>query len=161
MLAREHLAEALALVGQVNEATTHYKRIISQTPYAESLVALAKLNLEQDQPEKAEVFKRKAIQRYESLLNAHPEAMQWHAAEFFLGIGQDPVRALILLEDNLTLRPTSESWGSLAHAQLINGRPIDACYSMNQALKRSVVSVTLKRTAANKFDYCSGELIRF
>ncbi len=79
VLASEYLAEALALSGQVNQAITRYERIVSQTSHAESLAALARLHREQGQLDKAKAWKRLATLRYESLLQAYPEAMQRHA----------------------------------------------------------------------------------
>jgi len=154
VLAREHLAEALALQGQVEAAVEHYERIVSQTPHAESLAALARLYRRQGKPAKADALKQHATQRYDTLLQSYPEAMQWHAAGFFLGIGQNPERALTLLERNVTLRPTSESSMALAHAQLAGGGQVDACRSLAQAYAISPAPANLRRATPELFARC-------
>lgn len=44
--------------------------------------------------------------RFESLLERHPQALADHAAEFYLGPGEDPERAWILAQANLAVRAT-------------------------------------------------------
>ena len=63
---------------------------------------------------------------WERLLARYPEAMYWHAAEFYLEHLGDPARAVELLQKNATLRPNVDSWLALADAQLACGDTVAA-----------------------------------
>ena len=52
---------------------------------------------------------RRATARYEELLAKYPEAMAWHAAEFFAGRRYDPARAPRCSRGSVELRPNAES----------------------------------------------------
>ncbi|HEY8076939.1 MAG TPA: hypothetical protein VIF62_22585, partial [Labilithrix sp.] len=85
-----------------------------------------------------------------ALLQKYPEAMYWHASEFYLAIG-DKERALQLLEKNLVLRPNSISLVALARAQLENDRVAEAKASIDKALAMPVRSALLCWTASRVY----------
>jgi hypothetical protein len=56
--------------------------------------------------EEAQTWRRKAEARYDELLARHRDGFADHAAEFWLTVGGDPERALLLARHNLALRQT-------------------------------------------------------
>jgi tetratricopeptide (TPR) repeat protein len=141
--ASEHLAEALHETGKNDEARAIYERIVARSRDPEFLHALSKLHTGDQARAEAE----KARARYEELLVKYPEAMYWHASEFFLDIG-DKKRALDLLEKNIVLRPNSTSYVALANARLENGDKDHAKLDIDKALAMPLRSYTLFETAA-------------
>jgi hypothetical protein len=67
---------------------------------------LARVLTEAGRPLEASPWRERAARGFEPLLARHREAFADHAAEFWLGAGHDPVRALALARWNLDLRPT-------------------------------------------------------
>jgi tetratricopeptide (TPR) repeat protein len=131
--AEEHLAEALNGLGHTDEAIARYRNIVERSPDPEFMGALAALLREAGNTKEADRLAARARAGYEELLRRWPEAMYWHAAEFFLGEGKDPKRALALLEKNIAVRPNGESWAALARAQRANGDERAARFSMDMA----------------------------
>ena len=68
-----------------------------------------------------------ARQRYESLLVRYPLGFADHAAEFYLGPGNDPERAWLLVEQNLANRQTDRSVALAVKAAEATGRYQQAC----------------------------------
>ncbi|HUN96658.1 MAG TPA: hypothetical protein VMU69_10525, partial [Bradyrhizobium sp.] len=54
--------------------------------------------------------------RYDELTTAHPAAFADHAAEFWLGVGNDPPKGLRFAEFNLRVRKTSRAYALVAQA---------------------------------------------
>jgi tetratricopeptide (TPR) repeat protein len=103
--ARVHLAEILSATGRTSEAeATLWPALASGDPevswrladvlHAEGIVAEAASHLEA------------ARSRFEALLDKHLLAFADHGAEFYIGSGGDPLRALELAQINLKNRPT-------------------------------------------------------
>ncbi len=78
-------------------------------------------------PDEAKPFVTRAKSRYEDLLAKHPEAFADHAAAFFLGIGQDPGRALVFAKLNADNRQTEAALELLLESALAAGKHEDAC----------------------------------
>jgi len=57
-----------------------------------------------------------AANRYDELTAAHPEAFADHAAEFWLGVGNDTPKGLRFAEFNLRVRKTPRAYDLLAQA---------------------------------------------
>ncbi|QDE88208.1 hypothetical protein BHS06_04155 [Myxococcus xanthus] len=149
--ALEHLAETLHLQGHDAEALTLYTQALKDTgdaPVPEVLSGMASVLLSQGKKDEAARLVERAARRYEQLLRTHPEAMAWHAAEFFLGVGGNPARAAELLRYNVTLRPSGESWAALAEALLEQGDLGGARAALDQALGTQLHSARLYDTAA-------------
>ena len=88
--------------------------------------ALAGLYREHGRVSEADALRARATKRYEELLAKYPEAMAWHAAEFFAGEGNDPARARALLRQNAELRPNAESLDALARVERAAGETVRA-----------------------------------
>ncbi len=145
--ANEHLAEALHRLGRDEEATTIYEKVVRLSDDPEFQHALAELYEKRGQSEEAKALEAKARAGYEKLLGKYPEAMYWHASEFFMSIGEKK-RALELLQKNVELRPNSTSYVALARAQLANGLVAEATASIDKALAMPVRSASLFWTAS-------------
>ncbi len=145
--ANEHLAEALHQLGQDEEATKIYEGIVKQSDDPEFMHALASLYRAHGKPEKARELDSRATSRYEALLKRYPEAMYWHASEFYLDTG-NAAKAVELLRKNVVLRPNSLSFTALAHAELQNEQLPEAKASIDKALAMPIKSADLFFTAS-------------
>jgi tetratricopeptide (TPR) repeat protein len=115
--AKDHLAETLHRLGRDGEATRLYEELVSGTSDPEFKGALASLYRARGRVAEADALRQSALRRWEELLAAYPEAMAWHASEFFAGEGGDPERARSLLRRNVELRPNPQSLEALARAE--------------------------------------------
>lgn len=115
--AKEHLAETLHRLGRDEEATALYEQITKASSDPEFFGALAALYRAHGRVADADALRAKATQGYDALLAKYPEAMAWHASEYFAGEGADKVRARSLLQKNVELRPNPEALEALARAE--------------------------------------------
>lgn len=146
--AEEHLAETLHALGRDDEAIRLYEGIVTRSSDPEFRGTLAGLYLEHGRPEDAARLIMEATAEYSTLLATYPEAMYWHASEFFLREGNDPRRALDLLRKNAALRPSASSFVALARAYLANQRPREAKAAIDKALATPLRSADALWTAA-------------
>lgn len=146
--ATEHLGEVLALQHKYEESATMYERTLDNSNNPEFMGALASVYESLGRKEEATTLRATARSGFLQLIESYPDAMGWHAAEFFLEQG-DPAQALSLLSANAKLRPNSESWLGLAKAQLASGDVAAAKVSIDRALAMPLVSVDLYETAAS------------
>jgi tetratricopeptide (TPR) repeat protein len=149
--ANEHLAETLHTLGKDDEAIAIYERVVASSRDPEFVHALAEIHARHGKAEQARAEEEKARARYDELLAKYPEAMYWHASEFFMEIG-DRGRALDLLHKNLTLRPNSTSYVALARAEYKNGDLVKAKAAIDAALAMPLRSATLFFTASKIYD---------
>jgi tetratricopeptide (TPR) repeat protein len=145
--ALEHLAETLHALGKDDEATTLYEKVVQLSKDPEFTHALAGLYASRGKPQEARELETKARTLYDALLKKYPEAMYWHASEFYLETG-DAKRALELLQKNVELRPNSVSYVALARAELANGRTAEAKTAIDKALAMPIRSASLFWTAS-------------
>jgi tetratricopeptide (TPR) repeat protein len=145
--ANEHLAEALHQLGKDDEATKIYEAIVERSDDPEFMHALASLYKAHGKPDKARELDARATSRYEVLLKTYPEAMYWHASEFYLDTG-NAAKAVELLRKNIVLRPNSHSFTALANAELANKQAPDAKASIDKALAMPLRSADLFFTAS-------------
>ncbi|HEY6461325.1 MAG TPA: hypothetical protein VIY73_14265 [Polyangiaceae bacterium] len=129
--ARVYLAEAVAVVPSYTHAVVH----LASTEPPERAMALLDGLSRSDDPDvlaaRADALRRggrddesraeaaKAKARFEEVLARLPLAFADHAASFYLGVGRDPARALVLAKANARNRPTAEAlelWLSAAQA---------------------------------------------
>lgn len=145
--ANEHLAEALHALGKDDEATLIYEKVVKLSDDPEFSHALAALYAAKGKKEEARALEKASRTRYETLLQKYPEAMYWHASEFFTAIGEKQ-RALELLKKNVVLRPNGLSYVALADAELANGHKAEAKAAIDKALAMPIRSAALFWTAA-------------
>jgi tetratricopeptide (TPR) repeat protein len=137
--AREHLAEVLHRLNRDDEAIALYESITKTSTDPEFVGALAALYRAHGRVKEADSLRAKATQRYDELLALYPDAMAWHAAEYFGGEGNNEKRALSLLEKNAELRPNAESLDAFARALRKSGavEKADALHQSAEALRQA------------------------
>lgn len=108
VVANVHLAE-IEYEGEPQRAIARLQRVarVGFDPEPESRLASF---LETTEPEEASRFLRKARAGYETLLHDHEAAFRDHAAEFYLGAGNDPEKALSLALANLEERKNPRAY---------------------------------------------------
>ncbi|AXC12301.1 hypothetical protein ACPOL_2999 [Acidisarcina polymorpha] len=113
--------------GHYAAARERISRVASSTNQPEALALLGVLEVRNgNMTERNEEISR-ARQRFESLLVRYPLGFADHAAEFYLGPGDDPERAWLLAEQNLANRQTDRSVALAVKAAEATGRYPRAC----------------------------------
>lgn len=144
--ANEHLAETLRWLGKNEEATAIYEKVVRLSSDPEFAHALCELYRAAGRDAEARELEAKARKGYEALLAKYPEAMYWHASEFYRAVG-DGKKSLELLRKNVELRPNSVSYVALARAELAEKNVAEAKKAIDAALAMPVVSASLFWTA--------------
>ena len=121
-LVDEHIAEVLTNLGQIDAARALYLDVIERTDGApEFLDALAGLEADAGNTDRATSLRARALVRWEELLARYPEAAAGHALGHFLETGQHE-RALAIATSNAAVRPDGEAGTLLAEALLGAGQ---------------------------------------
>ncbi len=105
-----HLAELEAARGDTVDAIARLERIVAISRDPESLALLGTLHRRAGAATLGAREIEQARDRFENLLQRHPLAFADHAAEFFLGAGADPERALYWARINLLARETRRAY---------------------------------------------------
>ncbi len=145
-LALEHLAEIEHLLDNTPRAIELYDQVITATQNPEFISALADIYAAQNNTEKAQKLLADATSIYTNLLEKYPEAMFWHAADFFAS--QNPSLSLSLLSQNASIRPTPDAFYALAAAQLTCGFVKEAKESIDKALSSHTLKPEFLWTAS-------------
>ena len=103
--ARVHLAEILSATGRTDEAEATLRPALASGDPEASWRLADVLNAEGRYDEAASHLEA-ARSGFEALLEKHLLAFADHGAEFYIGSGGDPLRALELAQINLANRPT-------------------------------------------------------
>lgn len=104
--ANVHLAELEAARGDLPAAIAHARRAVAAGDDPEALALLGTLHVRDGRETLGRMEIERARQAFEALLARHPQAFADHAAEFYLGAGADPDRALHWAQVNLLVRET-------------------------------------------------------
>jgi tetratricopeptide (TPR) repeat protein len=126
-VANIHLAELEVARGDTASAMQRLARVVRSNNEPEALALLGTLHMRAGDRAGGEHEVSLARQRYESLLARHPLAFADHAAEFYLGPGADPERALALAQQNLANRETDRAVALAVKAAEATGRHAEAC----------------------------------
>lgn len=129
--ARECLARVTHQLGREDESVSLYEALAEESANPEHwshLVAVYRPG----HPRRDGTLLR-ARDAWDRLLARYPEAMYWHAAEFYLEYLGAPAYAAELLQKNSVLRPNADSWWALAEAQAAGGQQSAAEYSRRTA----------------------------
>jgi tetratricopeptide (TPR) repeat protein len=113
--------------GDYAAARKRISRIAQSTNHPEALALLGVLDVRNGDRLEGNAEISHAQQRYESLLVRYPLGFADHAAEFYLGPGNDPERAWLLAEQNLANRQTDRSVALAVKAAEATGRYQQAC----------------------------------
>src|SRR5262245_40515906 len=114
--AQGHLAEVEADLGNVESALARLYRLAVSSDDPDYAAQLARILGETGCSEESVAWRRMAASRYDELIATHPAAFADHAAEFWLGVGNDPLKGFRLAEFNLRNRQTPRAYELLAQA---------------------------------------------
>jgi tetratricopeptide (TPR) repeat protein len=131
VVANVHLAE-IERHGDPVSAAARLRRVVAST-YDPEPSGLLGTVLGPTEPEAAAGYVAAAEQRYGELLDHYPLAFADHAAEFFMGPGHQPARALDLALSNLANRPTERAYDLAIRAASAAGNPELGCQLASEA----------------------------
>ncbi len=94
--AQGHLAEVEAALGETDSAIARLRPLTITSDDPDYPTQLARILTEVGRAQEAREWRERAAARYDELVARHPEAFADHAAEFWLGPGGEPHRALPL-----------------------------------------------------------------
>ena len=114
--AQGHLAEVEADLGEPEAAIARLYPLAATSDDPDYAAQLARILGEMGRNDEASDWCLLAANRYDELTAAHPEAFADHAAEFWLGAGNDPPKGLRFAEFNLRVRKTPRAYGLVARA---------------------------------------------
>ena len=114
--AQGHLAEVDADLGEREAAIARLTPLASSSDDPDYAAQLARILGEMGRSEESVAWRRMAASRYDQLIATYPAAFADHAAEFWLGVGNDPQKGLRLAEFNLRGRQTHRAYDLLAQA---------------------------------------------
>ncbi len=104
--AQGHLAQVEATLREYEPARIRLYRLATSSDDPEYAGELARVLEATGETAEAERWRQVAARRYAALVERYPAAFADHAAEFWLGAGHDPFRAVALAAQNLHHRPT-------------------------------------------------------
>jgi tetratricopeptide (TPR) repeat protein len=116
--AQGHLAEADAALGDADAAIARLRPLTVSADDPDYAAQLARILAAAGQGDEARMWRTRAAARYDELITRHPAAFADHAAEFWLGVGGDPQRALGLARLNAEACRTPHAIDLLARAVL-------------------------------------------
>ena len=114
--AQGHLAEVDADLGKREAAIARLTPLAVSSDDPDYAAQLARILSEMGRSEESFAWRRMAASRYDELIATYPAAFADHAAEFWLGVGNDPPKGLRLAEFNLRVRKTPRAYDLLAQA---------------------------------------------
>jgi tetratricopeptide (TPR) repeat protein len=114
--AQGHLAEVEADLGNPESALARLYPLAVSSDDPDYAAQLARILGEMGWSDESSVWRRWAADRYDELTATHREAFADHAAEFWLGVGNDPPKGLRFAEFNLRVRKTPRAYDLLARA---------------------------------------------
>jgi tetratricopeptide (TPR) repeat protein len=114
--AQGHLAEVEADLGNPESALARLYPLAVSSDDPDYAAHLARILGEMGWSDESSVWRRWAADRYDELTATHREAFADHAAEFWLGVGNDPPKGLRFAEFNLRVRKTPRAYDLLARA---------------------------------------------
>jgi tetratricopeptide (TPR) repeat protein len=155
VVANVHLAELEATSGKKSQAIDRLRRVMARTSDPEPTALLGELLMQSNPAEPgAEALIARARSSYAELLSRHPAAFLDHAAEFFMGPGAEPARALELARENLRLRETPRAY-TLAIEAARAADPELACSLVQKARPLSPRSHNLRAALDAEASHCN------
>jgi tetratricopeptide (TPR) repeat protein len=120
-LIEEHIAEVLALQGQIAPAMRMYRDLIARTHNPEFMDALARIHRARGEDAEAERWIQEARSIHTPRMELFPEAAWGHALDHFLEFGT-AAEAVDLAKKNFALRPNRKAREQLVRAYEKSGR---------------------------------------
>ena len=114
--AQGHFAEVEAELGKFDLAIALLIPLSTTSDDPDYAAQLARICARAGYPVNARYWRQRAAERYDELIALHPEAFADHAADFWLGAGAEPEKALRLARMNFTIRKTPRAGALLSRA---------------------------------------------
>jgi tetratricopeptide (TPR) repeat protein len=114
--AQGHLAEVEAAQGNAKTAVALLYPLAASSDDPDYAAQLSGILADAGSAEDSSYWRKLAAARYDELVALHPEAFADHAAEFWLGAGADPQKALRLARINFAIRKTPRAYALLSRA---------------------------------------------
>ena len=128
-----HLGEVEASLGHTDRAIALLAAAAEGSEDPDPAAQLARVLEESGRAQEAARWRERAGLVYADLLARFGDAFADHAAEFWLGAGQQPRRALDLSRRNAALRPTPWAFDLLARSAAAAGETASACEAVRAA----------------------------
>ena len=114
--AQGHLAEVEAELGDAESAVALLYPLATTSDDPDYAGQLARILADAGSTEESRYWRQHAAQRYDELIALHPQAFADHAADFWLGAGAEPEKALRLAHMNFAIRKTPRARALLSRA---------------------------------------------
>jgi len=114
--AQGHLAEVEAELGDAESAVALLYPLATTSDDPDYAGQLARILADAGRTEESRYWRQHAAQRYDELIALHPQAFADHAADFWLGAGAEPEKALRLARMNFAIRKTPRARALLSRA---------------------------------------------
>ena len=114
--AQGHLAEVEAELGDAESAVALLYPLATTSDDPDYAGQLARILADAGSTEESRYWRQHAAQRYDELIALHPQAFADHAADFWLGAGAEPEKALRLARMNFAIRKTPRARALLSRA---------------------------------------------
>jgi tetratricopeptide (TPR) repeat protein len=114
--AQGHLAEVEAELGDAESAVALLYPLATTSDDPDYAGQLARILADAGSTEESRYWRQHAAERYDELIALHPEAFADHAADFWLGAGAAPEKALRLARMNFAIRKTPRARALLSRA---------------------------------------------
>lgn len=116
--AQGHLAEVVAALGDEQTAIALLRSLAKSSDDPDFAAQLSSILGKVDQTDEATYWRNVAMNRYDELTAAYPEAFADHAAQFWLSIAFNPQKALQFAQNNLQVRQTPRAYRLLNQAMI-------------------------------------------
>jgi len=116
--AQGHFAEVEAELGKFDLAIALLDPLAATSDDPDYAAQLARIYADAGYPDDSRYWRNRAAARYDELIAVYPEAFADHAAEFWLGVGGDPIKAFRLATLNFEVRRTPRARELLHQAVL-------------------------------------------
>ena len=117
--AQGHLAEVEAELGDAESAVALLYPLATTSDDPDYAGQLARILADAGRTEESRYWRQHAAERYDELIALHPEAFADHAADFWLGAGAEPEKALRLARMNFAIRKTPRARALLSRAAAV------------------------------------------
>lgn len=146
--------EAEAALGRYERAIALLRPLAQSSDDPAYASQLARFLGEVGQADEARHWRDIATTRYDELMARHPEAFVDHAAEFWLTVGGDPHKGLLLAEKNLGIRKTPRAYELVMQAALATQATAVACSAAEHARAVGHLWPRLRTLASLAFAAC-------
>jgi tetratricopeptide (TPR) repeat protein len=140
--AQGHFAEVEAELGKFDLAIALLNPLAATLDDPDYAAQLARIYADAGYPDDSRYWRNRAAARYDEIIAVHPEAFADHAAEFWLGVGGDPNKALRLATLNFEVRRTPRGRELLHQAVLATNSRKQDFYPCPSATTRGSNSIT-------------------